>query len=88
MVAARLLLLVLSVCLAASSPAFAQQRGSITGRVLDPDGLALPGATVVVTNPATGFTREVVTAETYLSAVSGTLDEWNSPEDEAAYADL
>lgn len=64
MVAARLLLLVLSVCLAASSPAFAQQRGSITGRVLDPDGLALPGATVVVTNPATGFTREVVTAET------------------------
>lgn len=32
--------------------------------------------------------REVVTAETYLSAVSRTLDEWNSPEDEAAYADL
>lgn len=32
--------------------------------------------------------REVVTAETYLTAVSRTLDEWNSPEDEAAYADL
>ena len=32
--------------------------------------------------------REVVTAESYLSAVSRTLDEWNSPEDEAAYADL
>jgi hypothetical protein len=32
--------------------------------------------------------REVVTAETYLSAVSRTLDEWNSPEDDAAYADL
>lgn len=32
--------------------------------------------------------REVATAETYLSTVSSTLDEWNSPEDEAAYADL
>ena len=32
--------------------------------------------------------REVVTAETYLSAVSDMLEEWNSPEDEAAYADL
>jgi hypothetical protein len=32
--------------------------------------------------------REVVTAETYLSAVSDTLNEWNSPEDELAYADL
>lgn len=32
--------------------------------------------------------REVVTAETYLSAIGRTLDEWNSPEDEAAYADL
>jgi len=32
--------------------------------------------------------REVVTAESYLSAVSRTLEEWNSPEDEAAYADL
>jgi hypothetical protein len=32
--------------------------------------------------------REVVTAETYLSAVADTLNEWNSPEDELAYADL
>lgn len=62
--AARLLLCVLSVFVAVTAPAFAQQRGAINGRVLDPAGLALPGASVVVTNVATGFTREVVTAET------------------------
>ena len=32
--------------------------------MLDPDGLALPGATVVVTNAGTGFTREAITADT------------------------
>ena len=32
--------------------------------MLDPDGLALPGATVVITNAATGFTREAITADT------------------------
>ena len=63
MVVARLLLLVFCVSVATSS-AFAQQRGSISGMVLDPDGLALPGATVVVTNTATGFVREAVSAET------------------------
>ena len=62
--AARLLVCVLSVFVAASSLAFAQQRGAISGKVLDPDGLALPGATVVITNAATGFTREVITADT------------------------
>ncbi|MEZ5284355.1 MAG: carboxypeptidase-like regulatory domain-containing protein [Vicinamibacterales bacterium] len=35
----------------------------VSGRVFDPAGLTLPGATVVVTNEATGFTREAVTAE-------------------------
>ena len=62
--AARLLSVVLSVSLALVSPALAQQRGSISGKVLDPDGLALPGATVVITNAGTGFTREAITAET------------------------
>jgi len=62
--AARLLVCVLSVLVAVSSPAFAQQRGAISGKVLDPDGLALPGATVVITNTATGFTREAITADT------------------------
>jgi hypothetical protein len=46
------------------SPAFAQQRGSISGKVVDPANLALPGATVTVTEQNTGFTRTVVTAET------------------------
>ena len=42
--------------------AFAQQRGSISGKVVDPDGLALPGATVTVKEQNTGFTRTAVTA--------------------------
>ena len=61
---ARRALIVLCLFVATSAPAFAQQRGAIAGRVLDPDGLALPGATVVVTNAANGFTREAVTADT------------------------
>lgn len=61
---ARLALLTVCCVIAALSPAFAQQRGSISGKVLDPDGLALPGATVTVREQATGFSRTVVTAET------------------------
>ena len=64
MATARLLLFILSVFVVTVTPALAQQRGVISGKVLDPDSLALPGATVVVTNVNTGFTREVVTAET------------------------
>lgn len=62
--AARLLLLGACLTLVVSSPAFAQQRGSISGKVLDPDGLPLPGATVTITEQKTGFTRTVVTAAT------------------------
>ncbi len=59
------LLVVLAWCvIAAGTPAFAQQRGSIGGKVIDPDGLALPGATVTVTEQNTGFIRTVITAET------------------------
>jgi hypothetical protein len=32
--------------------------------------------------------REVVAADGYLAALSATLDEWDSPEDELAYRDL
>ena len=49
--------------LLAPSSAFAQQRGSITGRVVDPDGLPLPAATITIVEEATGFTRTVVTAQ-------------------------
>jgi hypothetical protein len=45
-------------------PAAAQQRGSISGRIVDAGGLVLPGVTITVTEQSTGFTREVVTAET------------------------
>ena len=68
---AGLRLLVLCFCglLAVTAPALAQQRGSISGKVLDPDGLALPGATVTVTEQNTGFTRTVVTADTGAYAI-------------------
>jgi hypothetical protein len=57
--------LIVLLCLtAASAPVLAQQRGSIGGKVLDPAGLPLPGATVTVTGQNTGFTRTVVTAGT------------------------
>lgn len=39
----------------------AQQRGSMSGRVLDASGLVLPGATVTVTEQGTCFVRTVVT---------------------------
>ncbi len=32
--------------------------------------------------------REVRTADTYLALLEGTLSEWDTPEDEAAYRDL
>jgi hypothetical protein len=62
--AARLFVFGACLTLATVSSAFAQQRGSIVGKVSDPDGLPLPGATVTVAQAATGFTRTTVTAET------------------------
>jgi Carboxypeptidase regulatory-like domain/TonB-dependent Receptor Plug Domain len=58
--------IVIGACflLASTGSALGQQRGSVSGRVLDAGGLALPGATVTITEQSTGFTRTVVTAET------------------------
>jgi len=43
-------------------PVFAQSSGtSLTGRVLDDSGAALPGVTITATNTETGFNRTVVT---------------------------
>jgi len=61
--AVRSLVLVFCAFLTAA-PLMAQQQASISGKLIDPDGLALPGATVTVTEQNTGFSRNVVTAET------------------------
>ena len=51
----------MAVVLLCSAPAMAQQTaGNITGRVLDQQGAAVPGATVTARNPQTGFTRTEV----------------------------
>ncbi len=38
--------------------------GTITGTVVDEGGAALPGVTITITNPATGYTRTAVSGET------------------------
>src|SRR5262245_13085863 len=55
--------IVLLVFLVSASTAFAQQRGSILGKVTDPAGLGVPGATITVTEQGTGFTRTAISAE-------------------------
>jgi hypothetical protein len=60
--------------LAAAAPALAQQgQSSIQGRVLDESGLALPGATVVVTHQESGMFRQVVTNADGSYYVTGVL---------------
>src|SRR5215213_3167729 len=64
MVSARRLLVFVVCAFLTAVPSMAQQQASISGKLVDPDGLALPGATVTVTEQNTGFSRNVVTAET------------------------
>src|SRR4051812_28975390 len=51
------------VWLLASAPFAGAQlsTGTVTGRVVDPQGAAMPGATVTARNPATGFSRTETT---------------------------
>src|SRR5439155_20996550 len=47
-----------TLLLLTGAPAFAQQTtGTITGRVVDQQGAAVPGATVTAKSSSTGFTR-------------------------------
>jgi len=56
-----LLAIALIACLLATTAAFAQtSSGSVSGRVVDATGAALPGVTVTATNTRTGFSRSVV----------------------------
>jgi outer membrane receptor protein involved in Fe transport len=56
------LLLAAALLASCGTLAYAQQTtGTIGGRVLDPQGSAMPGATVTARNPETGFTRSAVT---------------------------
>ena len=63
MIRFRRVLVVSVLCVITAIPAAGQQRGSISGRILDAGGLVLPGATVTITEQNTGFTRTVVAAE-------------------------
>jgi hypothetical protein len=56
-------LLLLGICLATcAAPALAQEfRATVTGRVVDPSGLAMPGVTITVTNTQTNEVASVVT---------------------------
>src|SRR3954470_2474343 len=57
---------------AASATAFAQQTtGSITGRVLDEQKAAVPGATITVKRADTGFTRSEISDSEGLYRITG-----------------
>src|ERR1044071_4863355 len=53
--------LVLSGLVAAALPLFAQNYGEISGRVTDPSGAVIVGATVTATNTATNIARSAET---------------------------
>lgn len=60
-----LVVLAIAGMMAASESARAQvTTADVVGRVTDTSGGALPGATVTITNPATGDTRTLVTSDT------------------------
>lgn len=54
-------LLAVTLCLSLADGVAAQTGGTLQGSVVDDQGLALPGATVTLTNIETGWTRTAVT---------------------------
>ena len=65
--------LTVALCVLVSSPLLAQATATISGRVVDQAGAVLPGATITVTNAATGAVRETVTNEEGLYSVPALL---------------
>ncbi|HET6897245.1 MAG TPA: carboxypeptidase-like regulatory domain-containing protein, partial [Vicinamibacteria bacterium] len=56
----------------ATAPGFAQSsNGTLTGKVTDEQGLALPGVSVTATNQDTGFQRSAQTDATGVYAING-----------------
>jgi Carboxypeptidase regulatory-like domain len=55
----------------ACAGAFAQANSELTGVVTDQTGAAVPGATIVLTNPATGITKTTVSGDTGLYNFAG-----------------
>src|SRR5215813_8181998 len=54
---------ILSIVVFSVLPAVAQTQAGISGVIHDPSGAVIPGATITVTNPATNFTRSVISNE-------------------------
>lgn len=54
-------MVIVFLCLLSGTFALSQSAtATLSGTVVDPNGAILPGATVTITNPATGFSREAV----------------------------
>ena len=59
----QLMVLAIVFILVASTVVRAQDTSGLSGQVTDPTGKVIPGATVTLTNPATGATRSVKTSD-------------------------
>ena len=56
-------LVIILVALLCAAPAFAQATSSLRGKVIDAQGAMIPGVTVQLVNPQTGFNRTVFSDE-------------------------
>ena len=65
-----LILVPVMLCLAALPLVAQVDRGTITGKVLDPSGAVVPGADVIATNTQTGVISQTLTNEVGLYTLS------------------